>query len=149
MSSSTSSANEPERRRPLELEFLGQTVTPYGTSFGGLQIGGLSAIAYDAASDAYLALSDDRSPQARFFTVRLDLSDGALSTGDQSFTGVQVLADADGPTFRQRRARSRGPRHPRRTARSIFSSEGDANALVRAAGRDLERVRHADGHASR
>ena len=122
-------SNEPKPPRPLELEFLGQAVTPYGTSFGGLQIGGLSAIAYDAASDAFLALSDDRSPQARFFTVRLDLSDGALSTGDQGFTGVQVLADEAGRPFAD------GALDPEGLALAAdgslyLSSEGDANALV-------------------
>jgi 3-phytase/alkaline phosphatase D len=104
-------------------------VTPFGTSFGGLQIGGLSALTYDAASDAFLALSDDRSPQARFFTVRLDLSDGALGTGDQSFTGVQVLADANGQPF------ASGALDPEGLAIKedgsfYFSSEGDANALI-------------------
>jgi glycerophosphoryl diester phosphodiesterase len=114
---------------PLELDFLGQAVTPFGTGFGGLQIGGLSALTYDAESDAFLALSDDRTPQARFFTVRLDLSDGMLSTGDQSFTGVQVLADANGRPF------ANGALDPEGLAITedgsfYFSSEGDANALV-------------------
>ena len=122
-------ANEPAPRDPLELDFLGQAVTPFGTSFGGLQIGGLSALTYDAESDAYLALSDDRTPQARFFTVRLDLADGALNTGDQSFTGVQVLADANGQPF------ANGALDPEGLAITedgsfYFSSEGDANALV-------------------
>lgn len=121
--------NEPYRPEALELDFLGQAVTPFGTSFGGLQIGGLSAITYDAASDAFLALSDDRTPQARFFTVRLDLADGALSTGDQGFTGVQVLADANGQPF------ANGALDPeglaiRDDGSFFFSSEGDANALV-------------------
>ena len=122
-------ANEPAQPEPLELGFLGQAVTPYGTSFGGLQIGGLSALTYDAESDAFLALSDDRSPQARFFTVRLDLSDGALSTGDQSFTGVQILANQAGQPF------ANGSIDPEELAIAgdgslYLSSEGDANALV-------------------
>ncbi len=122
-------ANEPAPPEPLELDFLGQAVTPFGTSFGGLQIGGLSALTYDAESDAFLALSDDRTPQARFFTVRLDLADGALSTGDQRFTGVQVLADQAGRPF------ANGALDPEGLAITAdgsfyFSSEGDANALV-------------------
>jgi len=61
--------------------------------------------------------------------VRLDLSDGALSTGDQSFTGVQVLADANGQPF------ANGALDPEGLAITedgsfYFSSEGDANALV-------------------
>lgn len=121
--------NEPDRPEALELDFLGQAVTPFGTSFGGLQIGGLSAITYDAASGAFLALSDDRTPEARFFTVRLDLSDGTLATGDQSFTGVQVLADAEGRPF------ANGALDPeglaiREDGSFFFSSEGDASALV-------------------
>jgi Esterase-like activity of phytase/Glycerophosphoryl diester phosphodiesterase family len=122
-------SNEPKPPEPLKLDFLGEAVVPYGTSFGGLQIGGLSALTYDAGSDAFLALSDDRSPQARFFTLRLDLSDGALRTGDQSFTGVQVLADQAGRPFAD------GSIDPEGLAIApdgslYLSSEGDANALI-------------------
>ena len=121
--------NEPDWPRPLELDFLGQAVTPFGTSFGGLQIGGLSALAYDAGRNAFLALSDDRSPQARFFTLRLDLSDGALSTGDQSFTGAQILANQAGQPF------ANGSIDPEGLAIApdgslYLSSEGDASALI-------------------
>ena len=61
--------------------------------------------------------------------MRLDLSDGALSTGDQSFTGVQVLADANGQPF------ANGALDPeglaiREDGLFFFSSEGDANALI-------------------
>jgi glycerophosphoryl diester phosphodiesterase len=122
-------SNEPAPREPLDLEFLGQAVTPYGTSFGGLPIGGLSALTYDAASDAYLALSDDRSSQARFFTVRLDLPDGALSTGDQRFTGVQILADQDGRPVANNSIDPEGLAIAE-DGSLYLSSEGDANALI-------------------
>ncbi len=122
-------AEGPARQAPLELDFLGEAVTPYGTGFGGLQIGGLSALAYDAASDAFLALSDDRSPQARFFTLRLDLSDGALSTGDQRFTGVQILADQDGRPFAEGSVDLEGLALAA-DGSLYLSSEGDANALI-------------------
>ncbi|GAA0605935.1 hypothetical protein GCM10009416_49130 [Craurococcus roseus] len=140
-------SNEPAPAEPLEPEFLGEAVAPYGTGFGGLRIGGLSALAYDAGSDAFLALSDDRSPQARFFTVRLDLSDGALSTGDESFTGVQVLADGAGRPFAD------GALDPEGLALAAdgslyLASEGGRERAGPAARRRLHRLRRADGFAA-
>ena len=122
-------AGQPAPSDPITLEFLGQAVTPSGASFGGLRIGGLSGIAYDPASGAFLANSDDRSPQARFYTIRLDLSDGALSDGDVRYTGVQTLADPDGQPF------ATGALDPEsiRIAPDgslYLSSEGDASQLI-------------------
>jgi 3-phytase/alkaline phosphatase D len=110
-------------------ELLGEADIPFGAAFGGLAIGGLSAIAYDAARGQYYALSDDRSSEARFFTLRLDLPDGRLSDGDVSFTGVQVLTDAAGARFA---ANSLDPEGLALGPRDAFylSSEGDANALI-------------------
>jgi glycerophosphoryl diester phosphodiesterase len=122
-------AGQPAPSEPISLEFLGQAVTPPGASFGGLRIGGLSGIAYDPASEAFLANSDDRSPQARFYTIHLDLSDGALSDGDVSYTGVQTLADLTGQPF------GNGALDPESIRLApdgslYLSSEGDASQLI-------------------
>jgi hypothetical protein len=50
-------ANPP---RPL-LSYLGQAQVPFGATFGGTVIGGLSAISYDAGRQLYYVISDDRS----------------------------------------------------------------------------------------
>ena len=66
---------------------------PTGTTFAGTTIGGLSSITYDAKQGVFYSLSDDQSQfnPARFYTLRLNLSDGHLDNGDVAFTGVTTL----------------------------------------------------------
>jgi hypothetical protein len=89
------------RERLPSLQFRGEATFPTGYLFGGTAVGGLSSITYDAGRDAYYILSDDRSQlgPARFYTARIDLSDGALNPGDVTFTGVTALRQPDGSTF--------------------------------------------------
>ena len=63
-------------------------------------VGGLSSITYDRSRGVYYALSDDQSQfnPARFYTLRVNVADGHLDTGDVSFTGVTtLLAPGGGP----------------------------------------------------
>ncbi|MBL6082274.1 esterase-like activity of phytase family protein [Belnapia sp. T18] len=109
-------------------EFLGSVSLPYGGSLDGLQIGGLSAITYDAARGQYYLLSDDRSEDARFFTATIDLGDGQLNPGDLSFTGAQTLSGESGAPFA---ANSLDPEGLTLTGDRLYlSSEGDASALI-------------------
>jgi hypothetical protein len=90
--------------KPSTLEFLGEVIIPTGTIYEGTVVGGLSSITYDAARDVFYAISDDQSQinPARFYTLRLDIADGALSPGDVTFTGVTTLLAPDGlpyPSF--------------------------------------------------
>ena len=93
--------------KPPRLEFRGQAIIPTGTSFGGTVIGGLSSIAYDADAAAFYALSDDQgqfSPPgqlspARFYTLRIDLSDGHLNNDDVQFTDVTTLLAPNGQPY--------------------------------------------------
>ena len=111
-----------------KLTFLGETEIPFGSSFGGLQIGGLSAITHDASNDLYYALSDDRSSDARFYKLTIDLSDGRLSDGDVRFTGVQTLSDMSGERFP---ANTLDPEGLALRGHHLYlSSEGDASALI-------------------
>ncbi len=118
-----------DRTSVRSLELLGEADLPFGGSFGGLAIGGLSAMTYDADRGQYYALSDDRSSNARFFTVRIDLADGRLTDGDVTFTDVQVLTDASGARFAANSLDPEGlvlgGHHT-----LYLSSEGDANALI-------------------
>ncbi len=84
--------------KPSTIEWLGEVTFPTGTTFEGTVVGGLSSITYDAARDVFYAISDDQSQinPARFYTLRLDIADGALSPGDVTFTGVTTLLAPDG-----------------------------------------------------
>jgi hypothetical protein len=87
--------------KPPALEFLGQAIVPTGTTFAGTIVGGLSSIAYDAGRGVFYSLSDDQSllNPARFYTLRVDVSDGQLNNGDVSFTGVTTLLAPDGAPY--------------------------------------------------
>jgi hypothetical protein len=83
-----------------DLEFLGQAVIPTGTTFGGTMVGGLSSITYDRSRGVFYSLSDDQGSfnPARFYTLRVNVSDGRLDDGDVTFTGVTtLLAPGGGP----------------------------------------------------
>jgi 3-phytase len=83
------------------LDFLGQAIVPTGTTYQGTTVGGLSSITYDARRGVYYAISDDPSQlgPARFYTLALDTSNGALADGDVSFTGVTTLLAPDGAPY--------------------------------------------------
>lgn len=89
-------ASEPQ---PV-LAYLGQSQIPFGATFDGTVIGGLSAISYDPGRQVYYVISDDRSQRnpARFYAVRLSLSDKGID--DVTCTGTHPLLDRDGRPFR-------------------------------------------------
>jgi 3-phytase/alkaline phosphatase D len=80
------------------IDFLGMVTFPTGFTFEGTEVGGLSGITYDPSRDAYYALSDDRGQigPARYYTVAIDVADGAMEPGDVTFTGVTPLLDDTG-----------------------------------------------------
>ncbi len=94
-------ANSRGGSKPPSLQFLGQAIVPTGTLYAGTTVGGLSSITYDAARGVFYSLSDDQSQfnPARFYTVRLDVSDGHLADGDVQFTGVTTLLAPDGQPY--------------------------------------------------
>ena len=118
------------------LELLGEVQIPTGTLFSDpnshdsqTEIGGLSGLAYDSISGLYYALADDRSSDARFYTVDIDLSDGALDSGDVAFQDITFLLDKDGDRFES------GSVDPEGIALTTdgtlyISSEGDANQII-------------------
>lgn len=116
---------------PVALELLGTTSLQTGTQFEGTEVGGLSGIDHDAATDTWTVLSDDRSDidPARVYTLDIDVADGDLVTGDVHITGVTTLRDADGATY------PTGALDPEGVALDddgtmLVSSEGDASQLV-------------------
>jgi len=95
----------------MSLEFLGEYQLPK-INFEGAPVGGLSGITYDSkgmsgvTSQAYrfYALSDDPSEngEARFYSLRLDLTSGDspnISLKKVTVEGVTYLKKADGETF--------------------------------------------------
>jgi 5'/3'-nucleotidase SurE len=112
-----------------DYEFLGEVTIPTSTRADGTEIGGLSALVYDAAQDVYYVLSDNRGSSARFYTVAIDLSDGALNEGDITFQSATQLLGADGQPFPNN---SLDPEGIALTGIGTLyiSSEGDANHLI-------------------
>jgi hypothetical protein len=83
-------------RTVVDVEFLGEVIIPTGTLFDGTEIGGLSSITYGQGRGVYHTLSDDQGNRptgdpVRYYTVVIDLDDGALDDGDVTFVGVTQL----------------------------------------------------------
>jgi len=115
-----------------KVEFLGEEIIESSYSYQDTQVGGLSAIAYDAQQDLYYVLSDDRSNinPARFYTLNIDISDGHLNTGDVQFQGVTTLLDSDGMPFAPGSLDPEGMALAGTGVSFFLSSEGDANKLI-------------------
>ncbi|OCB21786.1 phytase [Mycobacterium malmoense] len=91
-------SGRPPAPRPM-LTYLGQRQVPFGATFDGTVIGGLSALSYDAGRQLYYVISDDRSEKnpARFYTVQLSLSDGGIT--NVAFTATHPFLDPAGRPF--------------------------------------------------
>jgi hypothetical protein len=88
------------------LEYLGVTTIPAGMPFDGTVVGGLSSITYDESRDVYYVLSDDQggvftptSTPSRFYTLRIDVSDGSLDAPDVTVLSTTTLLGLDGQPF--------------------------------------------------
>lgn len=102
--------DSPERVVVTGVEYIGEASVPSGFVYESTIVGGLSAIAYDAATNQYYVLSDDSGTvnPARFYTVEIDLSDTRLATGDVTFTGVTTLLDESNAPFAAERVDPEG-----------------------------------------
>jgi hypothetical protein len=92
----TSAPTDDVARTVAGIEFLGEVVVPTGTPFAGTEIGGLSSITHDPARGVYQVLSDDQGNRptgdpVRYYTVTIDVDDGALDPGDVQFVDVSQL----------------------------------------------------------
>lgn len=118
------------------LTYLSGTTIAAGATFGGTVVGGLSSLTYDAARGVYYALSDDQgagftptSSPARFYTLRIDVSDGVLGAGDVQVLAVTTFLGPDGQPFP---ALSLDPEGLTLTPRDtlVLTSEGIATRLI-------------------
>ena len=108
------------------IQSLGLVTFPTGYQFSGTEVGGLSGITYDARRGVYYVLSDDRG-EPRYYTVKIDLSDGSLDAGDVSFSGVTFIRDQNNEVFPPGVTDPESIQllHP---GQLFISSEGDASA---------------------
>lgn len=74
----------------IGFEYIGQQIIPHGLKFAGTEVGGLSAIDYDAVGKRYFVISDDRS-DTRFYTLQLDLAKFERTT-EAGMAGVKIEA---------------------------------------------------------
>ncbi|MTJ06966.1 esterase-like activity of phytase family protein [Anabaena sp. UHCC 0204] len=113
------------------IEFIGQATLPTGLSFQKTEIGGLSGITYDAQNNLYYAISDDRGQKAppRFYTLKIDLSKGKLTSNGVVPVSVTNLLDTNNQPFPPTTTDTEGIALTNRD--TIFvSSEGDVNQLI-------------------
>ncbi len=124
-------STDPMRHKVVGIKFIGQVAFPTGYQFEQTEVGGLSAITYDAEGNQFHVLSDDRSEidPARFYTLEIDLKDGRLNSGDLRFKAVTTLTDADGSPFLKGSVDPEGITISPR-GQIYISSEGDATALI-------------------
>ena len=129
---------------PMKLEFIGEATFPTGFMFDGTEVGGLSGIDYDRKNKSYIAICDDRAEIgfARFYDLKIDLSDGKLEDGDVTFTKVTEILDQDGSSFAASSVDPEAIRIGRYGKRLYWTSEGDANMGLPPFVRSMSR----DGH---
>lgn len=149
------------------LQFLDVYVVPHNFRFMETQVGGLSGIDYDAASDTYYLICDDRSAlqSARYYTASIRLVDSKIDTVI-FLDKVDLLAE-NGKTYPSaREARNRtidpeGIRYNPKTREVVWLSEGerivnakdtalvDPEILISRSGRFAGRYLTPDGVAMR
>ncbi|MFN5593659.1 MAG: esterase-like activity of phytase family protein [Aphanizomenon sp.] len=113
------------------IEFIGEATLPTGLIFQKTEVGGLSGITYDAKSNLYYAISDDRGQKAppRFYTLTIDLSKGKLTDNDVIPVSVTNLLDTNNRPFAVDTTDTEGIALTDKD--TIFvSSEGDVDKLV-------------------
>jgi hypothetical protein len=87
----------PPRLAP-RVDFIGYSDALDEQNFEGTNVGGLSALAYDARRDLYYSLVDEeKGTPARFYTLRVPLDGARL--GDPEIVDVTTLRDSEGQPF--------------------------------------------------
>jgi hypothetical protein len=112
-----------------QLRYLGQQIVPTGHRHESTEVGGLSGLDFDAERGLFYAISDDRSREARFYTLTLDLSKFNRQIGPGMagvrFAGVHHLLDRDGKRFEGRSVDPEAIRLHPQAKTLLWSSEGD------------------------
>ncbi|MFN6460242.1 MAG: esterase-like activity of phytase family protein [Nostoc sp. DedVER02] len=113
------------------IEFIGEATLPKGLIFKNIELGGLSGITYDAKENLYYAISDDRGQKgnARFYTLKIDLSKGSLQKGKVLPVSLTTLLNEKGQAFRPGETDTEGIALTNK-ATVFISSEGDVTKLI-------------------
>ncbi|MEH2023188.1 esterase-like activity of phytase family protein [Nostoc sp.] len=113
------------------IEFIGEATLPKGLIFQKTEVGGLSGISYDLKNNLYYAISDDRGQKAnaRFYTLKIDLSKGYLQKNGIIPVSVTTLLNQNGQTFRPGESDTEGIALTNK-ATVFISSEGDTGKLI-------------------
>ncbi|MBW4627822.1 MAG: esterase-like activity of phytase family protein [Brasilonema octagenarum HA4186-MV1] len=94
--------NIPAPNYPITgIDFIGSATFPTDYTFKKTPMGGLSGITYDAKKQLYYTISDDRSEKAaaRFYTLKIDLSNGTLTNDKVVPLGVTTFLNESSQTF--------------------------------------------------
>ncbi|MBE9209407.1 esterase-like activity of phytase family protein [Nostoc sp. LEGE 06077] len=113
------------------IDFIGEAALPKKLTFQKTEVGGLSGITYDAKNDLYYAISDDRGQKApaRFYTLKINLSQGYLKNGGVVPVGVTILLNKDGQNFPPRTTDTEAITLTNQDT-VFISSEGDVEKLI-------------------
>ncbi len=86
--------------------YAAQSVTVKDAAGVDTTVGGLSGITYDAKTNSFYSISDDRKSNAnepgqptRFYKLNIDLTTGKLDNSKVAFTSVTYLRKADGSQY--------------------------------------------------
>lgn len=112
------------------LRFIGAATISNEQQVDGTLVGGLSGLDYDAASDSFVVISDDKSDKApaRFYTVKLKFSFDRLFSADA--TAKTTFLRSDGQPYPNAKAGGEVPdpeaiRIDPENGNIWFTSEGD------------------------
>lgn len=109
----------------FRLEFIGEKIIPTGTRFNETTVGGLSGLDYDADRGVYYAISDDRSPDARFYTLNIRIDRSGMRSVE--FLAVTRLLDVSGHVYQQNDLDPEAIRYDPVEQSLYWSSERDRN----------------------
>ncbi|MGI4021658.1 MAG: esterase-like activity of phytase family protein [Janthinobacterium lividum] len=113
------------------LKFLDEYDLPYNLQFKNTTVGGLSGIDYDAKTDSYYLICDDRSEinPSRFYTAKISLAGKEINS--VKITGVTTLLQQNGqpyPDLKKHTKQTVDPeamRYNPTTKQIVWSSEGE------------------------
>jgi len=111
----------------INLSFIGEARFPTGYQFKNTEVGGLSGLDYHREKDIFFVISDDRASKnyPRFYTIKMDLSDGKLQDGDIRFLDVFEIKKQGGNPYSAGELDPESIRVNSNNNKLYWSSEGD------------------------
>lgn len=115
---------------PAGVRKLGEQTLPWGTSFRGTTVGGLSGLDYDPRTGEWVFISDDRSAHepARSYTADVEVRADGL--GPWRFTGTHPFLRPDASTYPEGSVDPEEIRFDPRSHDVWWTDEGDRGARL-------------------